>query len=75
MNIFLLDWDVRKCAQYHVNRHSTKMCVEYAQLLYWSKEGFCCMEGKRSSLLVFINKIYFYSHPPKESIVSFLINL
>ena len=33
MNIFLLDWDVRKCAQYHVNCHSTKMCVEYAQLL------------------------------------------
>jgi hypothetical protein len=33
MNIFLLDWDVRKCAKYHVNLHSTKMCVEYAQLL------------------------------------------
>ena len=33
MNIFFLDWDVKKCAQYHVDKHSTKMCVEYAQLL------------------------------------------
>ena len=33
MNIFILDLDVKKCAQYHVNLHTTKMCVEYAQLL------------------------------------------
>jgi hypothetical protein len=33
MNIFVLDWDVKKCAMYHVNKHTTKMCVEYAQLL------------------------------------------
>jgi hypothetical protein len=33
MNIFFLDTDVRKCAEYHVDKHSTKMCVEYAQLL------------------------------------------
>ena len=33
MNIFFLDYDVKKCAMYHVNKHSTKMCVEYAQLL------------------------------------------
>ena len=33
MNIFFLDYDVKKCAQYHVDKHSTKMCVEYSQLL------------------------------------------
>jgi hypothetical protein len=33
MNIFMLDWDVKKCAEYHCNKHCTKMCVEYAQLL------------------------------------------
>lgn len=39
MNIFVLDLDPKTCAQYHVNRHTTKMCVEYAQLLcsvHWS---------------------------------------
>ena len=33
MNIFVLDANPRKCAEYHVDKHSTKMCVEYAQLL------------------------------------------
>jgi hypothetical protein len=33
MNIFVLDLDTKKCAQYHVDKHITKMCVEYAQLL------------------------------------------
>jgi len=33
MNIFFLDFDVKKCAEYHINKHSTKMCVEYSQLL------------------------------------------
>jgi hypothetical protein len=33
MNIFVLDLDPKKAAQYHINCHSTKMCVEYAQLL------------------------------------------
>jgi len=33
MNIFVLDLDPKKCAQYHLDKHTTKMCVEYAQLL------------------------------------------
>lgn len=33
MNIFYLDHDVKKCAEMHVDRHSTKMVLEYAQLL------------------------------------------
>jgi hypothetical protein len=33
MNIFWLDYDIKKCAQYHCDKHCTKMIVEYAQLL------------------------------------------
>lgn len=33
MNIFILDTDVKKNAQYHANSHVTKMVVEYCQLL------------------------------------------
>lgn len=42
MNIFVLDLDPRKCAEYHSNRHVVKMCIEYAQLLcgaHWMTEG------------------------------------
>lgn len=33
MNIFILDYDVTKCAQYHVDKHVVKMILETAQLL------------------------------------------
>lgn len=33
MNIFYLDSDVRKCAQYHNDKHVIKMILETAQLL------------------------------------------
>jgi hypothetical protein len=33
MNIFYLDTDVARCAQYHVDRHVVKMITEYNQLL------------------------------------------
>ena len=33
MNIFVLDLDVKKCAQYHVDKHVVKMILETAQLL------------------------------------------
>jgi len=33
MNIFFLDKDVRKCAQYHCDKHVVKMILETAQLL------------------------------------------
>ena len=33
MNIFILDSDVKKCAQYHVDKHVVKMILETAQLL------------------------------------------
>ena len=33
MNIFVLDQDINKCAQYHVDRHVVKMITESAQML------------------------------------------
>ncbi len=33
MNIFVLDWDVKKCAVYHNDKHVVKMILETAQLL------------------------------------------
>ena len=33
MNIFFLDEDVRKCAEYHCDKHVVKMILESAQLL------------------------------------------
>ena len=42
MNIFYLDHDLKKCAEYHVDRHCTKMIIEYAQLLssaHWMSGG------------------------------------
>ena len=33
MNIFYVDHDPVKCAEYHVDRHVVKMIVEYAQLM------------------------------------------
>src|SRR5574343_675238 len=33
MNIFVLDTDVIKCAQYHVDKHCVKMILETTQLL------------------------------------------
>jgi len=33
VNIFVLDYDVKKCAQYHNDKHVVKMILETAQLL------------------------------------------
>lgn len=33
MNIFWLDHDLEKAARYHVDKHASKMVLEYAQLL------------------------------------------
>lgn len=33
MNIFVLDQDVEKCAEYHCDKHVVKMILEYAQML------------------------------------------
>ena len=33
MNIFVLDEDKQKCAEYHCDKHVVKMIIEYAQML------------------------------------------
>ena len=33
MNIFVLDTDIDKCAEYHVDKHIVKMPLEAAQML------------------------------------------
>lgn len=33
MNIFILDYDIEKCAQYHCDPHAVKMILESAQML------------------------------------------
>lgn len=33
MNIFVLDYNIEKCARYHCNTHTVKMITESAQLL------------------------------------------
>jgi len=40
MNIFILDWDVDKCAHYHNDRHIVKMPTELAQCLSTAKRYF-----------------------------------
>jgi hypothetical protein len=42
MNIFVLDTDTRKCAEYHNDKHVVKMILETAQLLcgvHWATES------------------------------------
>ena len=42
MNIFFLDEDIKKCAEYHVDKHCVKMILESAQLLcgvHWVAGG------------------------------------
>jgi hypothetical protein len=34
MNIFFLDWDPKKCAEYICNIHLNKMLIEGVQILY-----------------------------------------
>ena len=42
MNIFVLDTDIKKCAQYHCDKHVTKMILESVQMLCTAlnKKGF-----------------------------------
>ena len=42
MNIFFLDFDTKKCAEYHCDKHVVKMILETAQLLcgsHWVTGG------------------------------------
>lgn len=45
MNIFYLDHNVTKCAEYHNDKHVVKMILEYAQLLSTAHR---CLDGTLS---------------------------
>jgi len=48
MNIFVLDIDVKTCAQFHNNRHTVKMILEYSQLLSTAHR---ILDGKESVII------------------------
>lgn len=49
MNIFILDLDIEKCAQYHCDKHVIKMILESAQLLSTCNRYFGLNEGYKST--------------------------
>lgn len=56
MNIFVLDLDTKKCAEYHNDRHCVKMILEYAQLL-------CGVHHMTDSQLAIPYKLSHKNHP------------
>lgn len=48
MNIFYLDHNMERCAQYHCDKHVVKMIVEYAQLLSTCKR---ILDGEKHVVL------------------------
>ena len=49
MNIFVLDTDVEKCAQYHVDKHVVKMILESAQMLSTANRSVGLDEGYKET--------------------------
>ena len=49
MNIFVLDRDLKKCAQYHCDKHVVKMIMEHAQMLSTACRATGLDEGYKST--------------------------
>lgn len=65
MNIFLLDSDVDKCAQYHCDKHVVKMVLESAQILctaLWTMGVFNESNTRRTPQRDGQSDIYLYTH-------------
>lgn len=71
MNIFYLDADPRKCAQYHVDKHVVKMILEYAQLMSTAHR---VLDGHESVVNYILNgksrKKKVWTHPDAEKNVA-----
>lgn len=68
MNIFYLHHDPRTCAQMHVDRHVTKMIVEYSQLLSTAHrvlDGVATIEKNRAGHKM----TRYYFHDERDEIV------
>ena len=64
MNIFFLDEDMQKCAEYHCDKHVVKMIVEYAQLMSTAHR---VIDGKEYEGRTRLNRrIKRWLHPNKE---------
>lgn len=59
MNIFVLDLDPQKCAQYHCDKHVVKMIIETAQLLSTAHH----VNGVNSIVKDFLYKKTHENHP------------
>lgn len=70
MNIFFLDRDVKKCVEYHSDKHIVKMSIEYNQLLCSVHH----MSGQSSDLIPY--KLTHKNHPcsiwARESLSNYL---
>lgn len=65
MNIFLLDSDVDRCAQYHCDKHVVKMVLESAQILctaLWTMGVFNESNTRRTPQRDGQSDIYLYTH-------------
>lgn len=49
MNIFVLDYDIKKCAQYHFDKHVVKMILEHAQMLSTANRSVGLDEGYKAT--------------------------
>ena len=64
MNIFYLDKDPKICAEMHLDKHSSKMMVEYAQLMSTAHR---VLDGKEVTRLNKIGRtMKTYSHPRRD---------
>lgn len=61
MNIFVLDSDTKKCAQYHCDKHVVKMIIETAQIL--STVHYVIDKDRYKNLQEFIYKETHINHP------------
>ena len=71
MNIFYLDKDIDKCAEAHIDKHVTKMILEYAQLLctaLWINDSIGYYPNKLESEVLSIVKEYQNDNPVDKSI-------
>ena len=49
MNIFILDEDLDKCAEYHVDKHIVKMPLEAGQMLCTVDTEICRIQTKQKT--------------------------
>ena len=72
MNIFILSWNFKECAEFHFDRHVVKMIIELAQIL--STAHFLLDEETANSLRPNIYKSTHKNHPCCKWIIEHVNN-